>query len=57
MKIINVWSLHFRDFLIQIEGTKEEKQRFKQELKDKFKDKKILVHNCKEGINGKHKHN
>lgn len=43
MKIINVWSLHFKDFIIEIEATDKELKEFEEKLKEKFDDKKFLI--------------
>jgi hypothetical protein len=43
MKITDVWSLHFKDFLIQIEGTEQDAKDLEKWFKEMFKDKRILI--------------
>lgn len=49
MIITDVWSLHFQDFLIQIEGTLKEKERLEEILTEKYPEKSFMII-CK-GVN------
>ena len=43
MEITDVWSLHFQNFLIQIEGTLEESHALRLDLKEAFPKKKYFI--------------
>lgn len=43
MKILDVWSLHFQNFLVQIEGTEQEAENLKKQLEEIFPKKKFFI--------------
>lgn len=51
MKILNIWSLHYENFIIQIEGTLKEAEIFKKQIKEVFPEKIFYVNIVERGLN------
>ena len=50
MKITDVWSMHYENFIIQIDGELNQTQILLEHLKSIFPKKKFLINNVKGGI-------
>ena len=52
MKILDVWSLHYENFIIQIEGEMQDKAFLEAQLTSLWPKKKFLIHVVERGDNG-----
>jgi len=47
MKITDVWSLHYENFIIQIDATAEEEKDFKESFEVEFPNKNLIINNVR----------